>query len=353
MKGTTVEEKSLRSQEPFLSRVSEAWASSAVGIRSLLGDLWSIGTLGQGAAVNMTSNLPIVETTASPPTGTLNRSKPPRLVPASRFTFDELVAAYNQTRVDYIVPMPMNAARLREYVHDYDVDLDLSAVALEDDRILGLAMLGVRPGLTWVTRLGILPVKRRRGTGQLLTEHLIAESHRLNVPCITLDVIKGNTPAECLFHKLGFRNVHELMVVRRPPGFPPHNVGPYTFQMPGTQQALGFLRRRQDTPSWLTDTPSLRNANHTTALCVELKNGGQGWAVYQETTFQLRRLILHTETGDPHQVGLALLHALHTCHPTIDTIRENLPVDDPHWPAMQEMGYIESFRRTEMQLELV
>jgi hypothetical protein len=28
------------------------------------------------------------------------------LVPASQFTLDELTAAYNQTRVDYIVPMP-------------------------------------------------------------------------------------------------------------------------------------------------------------------------------------------------------------------------------------------------------
>lgn len=274
------------------------------------------------------------------------------LVPASHFTIDELVAAYNQTRVDYIVPMPMNAARLREYVHDYDIDLAMSAVAMEDGQILGLAMLGVRPGLTWITRLGVLPVKRRRGTGQLLTEHLIAQSRHLNVPSVILDVIKGNTPAECLFHKLGFREVRELMVVRRPPGFPSFNVEPYMAQMVGTQRAMQFLRQRQDSPCWLTDTPSLRNANNVRALHVELKTGGRGWLVYQETMLQLRRLILHTEAGDPHQVGLALLHTLHTTRPTIDTTRENLPVDSPHWPAMQEMGYLESFRRIEMRLDL-
>ena len=38
------------------------------------------------------------------------------LLSAIQFTYDELVGAYNQTRVDYIVPMPMNAARLREYL---------------------------------------------------------------------------------------------------------------------------------------------------------------------------------------------------------------------------------------------
>src|SRR5450756_913907 len=69
-----------------------------------------------------------------------------QLVPASSFSIHQLVAAYNQTRVDYLVPMPMNAARLAEYIHVYDVDLDRSQVAVEGDQILGLAMLGVRPG---------------------------------------------------------------------------------------------------------------------------------------------------------------------------------------------------------------
>jgi hypothetical protein len=35
-----------------------------------------------------------------------------QLIPASRFNYDELTAIYNQTRVDYMIPMPMNAARL-------------------------------------------------------------------------------------------------------------------------------------------------------------------------------------------------------------------------------------------------
>ena len=57
-----------------------------------------------------------------------------KLVPASRFTIQELTAAYNQTRVDYLVPMPMTARRLGEYVADYDVHLDASVVALESVR---------------------------------------------------------------------------------------------------------------------------------------------------------------------------------------------------------------------------
>ena len=35
------------------------------------------------------------------------------LLSAEQFTFQELTDLYNQTRVDYLVPMPMNTARLQ------------------------------------------------------------------------------------------------------------------------------------------------------------------------------------------------------------------------------------------------
>ena len=276
---------------------------------------------------------------------------PVELVPASRFSFEELCAAYNQTRVDYIVPMPMNVARLREYVYNYDIDMDASAVAMAGHQILGLVMLGVRPGHTWITRLGVLPVKRRHGTGQLLMEHLVDQSRRLKVDYVLLEVIKGNAPAYCLFHKLGLREIRELLVLRRPPGPPSWEATPYTAEVLDYQQALGLLNQRRSIASWLDETPSLMNAGHLAALRVELKTGERGWLVYQNTVFQLSRLVLHTEVGDPHPVALALIHALHNRHPAQDTLTENLPADDPHWPAMQEAGYLEAFRRIEMRLD--
>jgi len=266
-----------------------------------------------------------------------------KLLPTVQFTYDELVAAYNQTRVDYTVPMPMNAARLRDYVHTYDVDLELSCVAMEDEHVLGLAMLGVRPGHTWVTRLGVLPVKRRRGTGQLLMECLIEQSRNLEVDYVTLDVIKHNDPALRLFLKLGFREMRELMVVRRPPGPPANGIGPYTVRPFGRHEAIELLHQRRSVPSWLDERESLINAGSLAALRVELPTGDWGWLVYQKTVFQLARLVLQTEAGDPHRVGLTLIHALHALHPALDS---------PYWPAMQEIGYVESFRRIEMRLDL-
>jgi ribosomal protein S18 acetylase RimI-like enzyme len=274
------------------------------------------------------------------------------LIPASHFTFGELVAAYNQTRVDYIVPMPMNETRLREYVRNYDVDMAASAVAMDGQQTLGLAMLGVRPNHAWITRLGVLPVQRKRGAGQALMEYLIGQAARLDRDYILLEVIKGNVPAHRLFLKLGFYETRELMIIRRPPGPPPDHIPPYTHEHLAYEQALQLLRRRTTVPSWLDETASLVNAGNLSALRVQLHDGGAGWLLYQSTIFQLARLVLQTERGNPTQVALALLHALHSNHPALDTKSENLPAGNPHWPALQEFGYIESFRRIEMRLDL-
>jgi len=89
-----------------------------------------------------------------------------QLVPASQYMIEELAGIYNQTRVDYLIPMPMNEEGLAEYVHDFDIDLDHSAVALIDGNLAGLGMLGVRGEECWVTRLGVLPNNRRVGIGK-------------------------------------------------------------------------------------------------------------------------------------------------------------------------------------------
>ncbi len=276
----------------------------------------------------------------------------PVLRRASEFTVEELTNAYNQTRVDYIVPMPMNARRLREYIHNYDVDMERSAVAMSDGHILGISMLGVRPGRCWCTRLGVLPVKRRRGTGRMLMTDHIQTARELGAECMILEVIKDNVPAYNLFTQLGFRDTRVLLILRRPPGPLKEDIGCYRVMFLESDEIIGLLTRRCSTPSWLDETPSLLNAGSLGALRVELANGGRGWVVYQSSVFQLSHLVLQTEAGDPREVARALVHALHSEYEIQDTNTENLPLDDPHLLGLLDMGYIESFRRIEMRLDL-
>ncbi len=271
------------------------------------------------------------------------------LLPASGFSYDELTAAYNHTRVDYLVPMPMNAKKLREYVDFYDIDLESSAVATDGHEILGLAMLGVREKRAWITRLGIISRQRRRGAGQTLVSHLIKQAQRQHqVKFIIIEVIDNNVPARNLFLKNGFVETRKLLVLRRPPVSPSIDAPQATFKTLDYAQAIAMLDRRVSKPSWLDEKESLLNAGKIEGYWVTLTDGSEGWIVYQNTIFQLARLVLQTEKGDPVNVGRALLYHLHTQHPAQDTKTENLPQDDPHRPTFKEIGYLEEFTRNEM-----
>ena len=272
-----------------------------------------------------------------------------QLIPASRFNYDELTAIYNQTRVDYMIPMPMNAARLAEYVRIYDVDLDHSLVAAtRDGQMLGVAMLGIRKNRVWLTRLGVLPNTRRSGIGSALVGGLIEDAAKLDLDFVMLEVIKNNTPAHQLFLKYGFREIGELLVMRRSPLIPPIDPIVADAQRMDRTEALVLVGHDRGTQPWTNQSESLINAHEVSGLSITLMDGSRGWLVYQREKFLLTRFAIKTEVGDPATVAYALLTHLHSQYPRLDTHIENIQVNDPHLPAYYQMGYVESFRRIEM-----
>jgi len=271
-----------------------------------------------------------------------------KLIPASRFTLDELTGIYNQTRVDYMVPMPMNTARLAEYISVYDVDLEHSFVAVQEDVMRGVAMLGVREDRAWITRLGVIPTTRRTGVGEALMAGLLEQAEKLNIQFDMLEVIKNNTPAHTLFLKLGFYEIGELLVMRHSPVVPPIEPVVADAQRLDRHEALTLVGRDRGTQPWTNQSESLFNAQEVSGLHLTLGDGSRGWLVYQRQKFTLTRFIYKTEVGDPVKVAYAFLSHLHHQYPRLDTQIENIQVNDPHLPAFYQMGYVESFRRIEM-----
>ncbi len=272
-----------------------------------------------------------------------------KLIPASQFTIEQLAAIYNQTRVDYMVPMPMNAARLAEYVAAYDVKLEYSLVAAtQAGEMLGVAMLGVRKDRAWITRLGVLPNTRRGGIGKVLFGGLIEQAAKLSINFHMLEVIKNNVPAHQLFIKFGFYEIGELLILRRPPLNPPLDPIAADAEQLDRADSLVLVGHDRGTQPWTNQSESLFNANEVSGLRLTLADGSRGWLVYQRQKFLLTRFAFKTEAGDPAKVAYALLSHLHHQYPRLDTQIENIQVNDPHLPAFYEMGYIESFRRIEM-----
>lgn len=272
------------------------------------------------------------------------------LVPASRFTIEQLTAIYNQTRVDYLVPMPMNARRLQEYITAYDVRLEHSLVAMQNGELLGVAMLGLRKNRAWITRLGVLPNTRRGGIGQALMTGLLENAAQLGISFVMLEVIKNNVPAHQLFLKLGFREVGELLVLRRPPVLSPPDPVVADAQRLEDDDARRLIRRGRGTLPWTNQSETFFNISDVCGLTVTLPDDSRGWLVYQRQKFTLTRFAYKTERGAPAAVAYAFLSHLHSQYPRLDTHLENIQVSDPHLPAFYEMGYLESFRRIEMWL---
>ncbi len=274
--------------------------------------------------------------------------KPPTLVPANQFSIQTLTDAYNQTRVDYMVPMPLNAARLAEYIHIYDVDMERSVVAMNEDQILGINMIGIRAGCcSWVTRLGVLPVRRRLGSGEGMTRYLLEMSRQVGHKRIILEVIKNNLPAHTLFTKLGFLEKRELLVMRRPPN------GDYEtphaeIKWLGATTAINLLGDYPKSLAWTNQPETYINAGDAQGISCELPEGHRGWMIFRKQKFYLTHFVLHTEAGKPTKVAQALLANLHNKFPVQDTHIENIAEDDPHLPVFRDFGYLEAFRRIEM-----
>jgi ribosomal protein S18 acetylase RimI-like enzyme len=275
------------------------------------------------------------------------------IVPADRFSLQELTDLYNQTRVDYLVPMPMSADRLREYVDDFDVDLRQSSVARDaDGQVLGLSMLGFRCQTAWITRLGVLPSSRRTGAGSALMDQMLKHAEALGATETRLEVIRNNEPAYGLFRKKGFREAHTNLVMRRAP-HPVANPRPGAPEWLDSKKALKKLAAYPRHLTWINAFQSMRNSPNTEGLYLELPNGDAGWLVYRNTSFTLRstlsHLIIHTEQGNPQEIGTGLLSHLHARFPHHDTYAENILEDDPHLPAFRSLGYFTNFVRIEMR----
>jgi len=275
------------------------------------------------------------------------------IIPADRFTIQELTELYNQTRVDYLVPMPMNADRLAEYVHDFDVDLKQSCIARDmNGQVLGLSMLGIRGDIAWITRLGVLPSTRRTGAGSELMDRMLENADLLGLTETHLEVIENNEPAYKLFQKKGFVETETYLVMRHAPR-------PLSESLQGHVTWLDFdsaLEKLETYPehiTWINAFESMKNSPNTEGLYLELPNGDSGWLVYRNTKFTLRstlsHLIIHTEKGDSQVVGTQLLSHLHTHFPNHDTYAENIHENDPHLTAFNTLGYFTNFARIEMR----
>jgi ribosomal protein S18 acetylase RimI-like enzyme len=191
------------------------------------------------------------------------------LLPASDFSLEDITDAYNRTRTDYIIPMPMSPGRLQEYIELYDISLPLSRVAVIDQSIVGLGMLGIREAQAWITRLGVLPDGRRQGIGSAILQALLEGAIANEMPIVWLEVIRGNKPAHELFLKYGFQPTRELIVARRPPNAARSTRAAMSARKISYLQhdeVIKFHSLRSGRINWLNSIATMRNVHRPAAI---------------------------------------------------------------------------------------
>ena len=250
--------------------------------------------------------------------------------------------------------MPMTVARLREYVQAYDINLEHSCAAIDDDEpdlIYGIGMLGVRNDRTWITRLGVLPYARRLGTGRAIMSWLIEHTAIIGANHLWLEVIAGNDPARVLFEKCGFEHTRELIVSRRPPGQKMEHAPELSITDVETlkiNQMIQYLENRKDRPNWLNETETFHNLDKLSGFLMHLDDGSSGWVIYEPSAMQLKRVVVEVLSGSEHHVTEAILYWLHKKLPILDAVSENIPTYDDRWKGYEAVGYFDSFHRLEM-----
>lgn len=284
-------------------------------------------------------------------------------MPASRFPTDALTDIYNESRKDYIIPLPMSASQLAEYIDIYDLQLSDSVVIMDTvvGQLVGMGLLGLRGKRAWISRFGIVSMLRETDIGNIIFEYLVSAARYKGATAVETEFIVGDSHGEGLAKAAGFDLVETVLVGRRPPdaladaapGMPAavmHLSGNEAFQLLEDGEAASDWRNEIETFAKLTDR---LEAIKVDDLSVVSDVDGGGWIVFESPRFQLNRIRVHVSHGDPALVTGQLLHHLHTLHPKRDARTINLPVDHPCWAGFQTAGYFESFRRNRYQLSLV
>jgi ribosomal protein S18 acetylase RimI-like enzyme len=265
-------------------------------------------------------------------------------VPASRYDAAGLAALFTAAYEGYWFPLRLDAAAFEQLAATLDLDLEASSVAVtEDGRPVGLALLGLRGREGWVGGTGVVPERRRAGTGELLMRELLDRARARGLACVTLEVLEQNEPARRLYGRLGFGQTRLLEIWT----FPGSEDDARDAEEADLDEALSVLAAVRGAPEPWQRAPATvaryREADDRTRALVH----GDGAIVYRVADGRATVLQLAATDADAARELLAAALA-----GTSGGAFLNVPDDDPLRPALEALGGSVAARQLELELEL-
>jgi ribosomal protein S18 acetylase RimI-like enzyme len=171
----------------------------------------------------------------------------------------DLVALFNASYCDYLVPLAFDAPAFARHLADNDIDLGVSRVVMAGGdaaraRLAAFALLGRRGEEGWIGGVGTVPSHRRRGLGERALMGTLDHAVEAGVTTVWLESLEGNTAAIAMYTKLGFAITRELRVWALAPR--PRPVAP-SRRIPLAAARAWIAGRRRSREPWQRSDASL------------------------------------------------------------------------------------------------
>lgn len=123
-------------------------------------------------------------------------------------SIEELVAVFNRSFSDYIVPFRLTVEQLKSKIIAEDIKPELSLGVFESGKIVGFMLHGLRNNTAVPTvynaGTGVIPEYRGKGLVGAMYEELLPRLQELHIKKMILEVIQENKPAVRAYEKIGY-----------------------------------------------------------------------------------------------------------------------------------------------------
>jgi len=207
-----------------------------------------------------------------------------RVVPAADLGAGRLLEVFNAGFSDYLVPLRLDEATLRAHLHENDIALDRSPVALADGPA-AFALLGVRAGDAWIGGMATVPAKRRGGLARQVLDAAIESAREAGCSTLWLEAVDRNVPAVALYETRGFAQVRDLVVWSLPA---PDGAGEATRRVGEREAQAWIAAHREEREPWQRADGTLARLREAGAalrgLVLERSGEVAGAIVYRDAT---------------------------------------------------------------------
>jgi ribosomal protein S18 acetylase RimI-like enzyme len=211
---------------------------------------------------------------------------------------NELVAVFNQSFSDYIVPLEITKEQLENKIKSDNIKLEFSVGAFENNRLIGFILHGLNfvngNKITYNAGTGVIPEKRGNKITFKLLEHIIPKLKEQNVTKIKLEVITENEIAFRTYKKIGFEIIRELNCYK---GQIKSKIESKFKILPLKNYDWELLKSFWDwDPTWQNSISSVENTNYlNVAIGAFDSNSLIGYLIYNPNSNRIQQFAVNKE----------------------------------------------------------